>query len=123
MKLFYIIAALLALTIPVSAQEHQVEVATGLICDEASEVVAFNDAWKGDTGAALNAVNGTASPPKCGVLAIAFIREEKVATVMNGGKVYDIVRIVVIAINAGMGWMRGQPLVQFTLMASEEKGA
>lgn len=105
------------------ARAEEVQASVGLICDTKEQVIAFNAAWNGSNEQALTVVNGSTDPPPCGILHVAYLKGETVGQVQNGGKTYDIVQITVVAINLGMGWIQGDPLIQFSLFLNEEREA
>ena len=102
-----------------------VEVGTGLICDTAEQVKQFVVAFNGGVGneAALQAVNAEAKTNACGVASIAYLKGEKVGAIRTKDGNANIHQIVVVGINVGAGWVRGAPMVQYTLFLTKEEEA
>ena len=92
---------------------QDITVGTGLICDTAEQVEQYAAAFKGDSEATLAQVNnGTTA---CGVMAFAYVRGEDIKQVSTKDGMATIVKIAVMGINLGGGWVRGTPLTQYTL--------
>jgi len=118
----YIVALLMAL-LPSVALAQEVHVGTGLICDTQAQVEQFvalsNEGVA--TEAAVERIN--AGTNGCAVLAVAYIRGDRVGEVRTKQGLAEVVHIIVVGVNVGMGWVRGPPLAQFTLFLTKEEAA
>ena len=108
-----------------SASAQNVEVGTGLICDTAEqveEVAKLSNEGVGNQ-VAVEQVNARAASNACGVLAVAYIKGEKGATIRTKNGNAAIYQVLVVAVNLGAGWIQGQPLLQYTLFLTKEEDA
>lgn len=111
-----LLLAILA-TFPVSGMAQ--EVGQGLICDTEAQLreVARLAAETRNLEASIAKVNG--SENLCGVVPVAYLMGDRVATIdtMDGKR--DIVRIIVIGVLTPEGMMHVPPLPQYTLFKAK----
>ena len=112
--------AILITSAYVKAYAQEVYVGTGIVCDTSEQVAKFATTFDGDNDAALQVANSE-SPSACGILAVAYVRGETVATVQTKNGPAVIVKIAVVAINLGHGWMQGPPMTQYTMFLTREE--
>jgi hypothetical protein len=95
-------------------------VGVGIICNTPQQAERFVGLrGKGaDVPLALNTVNTEAKDMKaCGVAAVAFLRDQTVATRPMGDRLVQIVRINVVAGFNGTGWQRASAMsVQYAVI-------
>ena len=122
-------ALLLAVVTPAAAQSVSAPsrdgvgdpgVGVGIICNTSEQAERFV-ALRGkgmDVPIALNAVNTEANDTKaCGVAAVAFLRDQTIATRPMGDRLVQIVRINVVAGFNGTGWQRASAMsVQYAVI-------
>ncbi len=98
-------------------------VGVGIICNTPEQAERFVGLrGKGaDVPVALNAVNAEARDTKaCGVAAVAFLRDQTIATRPMGDRLVQIVRINVVAGFNGTGWQRASAMsVQYAVIEAE----
>lgn len=98
-------------------------VGVGIICDTSEQAERFvRLRGKGaDVPVALNTVNTEARDTKaCGVAAVAFLRDQTIATRPMGNRLVQIVRINVVAGFNGTGWQRASAMsVQYAVIEAE----
>jgi hypothetical protein len=101
----------------------QAAIGVGIICDTPEQAGRFvglraegNDATK-----AIAAVNAEVHDPRaCGVAAVAFMRNQTVATRAMGDRLVQIVRINIVAGFNGTGWQRASnDLIQYAVIDAE----
>jgi hypothetical protein len=103
-----VLGVLLALSLT-SARAQGIEFGNGLICDTKEQVADYVAKFDGDTQDTLTKVNGDASPPARGIVAIAYIRGATVERVRGKRGTFDITAVLVVAVNIGLGWVHGSP--------------
>ena len=98
-------------------------IGVGIICNTPEQAGRFvglraegNDATK-----AIAAVNAEVQDPRaCGVAAIAFMRNQTIATRTMGDKLVEIVRVNVVAGFNGTAWQRASSdLIQYAVIEAE----
>jgi hypothetical protein len=101
---------------------QEIQMGHGLICNTPEQVAEFAIAHNGSNAEALQKVNVTENV--CGIMMVAYIRGDAIAKVETKDGQAEIVKIAVVAINLGMGWMQGEPLTQYTMfLLPQDKGA
>ncbi len=95
----------LLLSAPVHGQDtrgidqRDIEFGDTLVCDTREQAERYIAHFKGDSEAAIHAVNREESDPSaCGVMSAAFIRGPKIAAVSQGNVGFQIVRILVLGV-------------------------
>jgi hypothetical protein len=108
-----------AATQPNAPGNNGATVGVGMICNTADQAKQFlNLRAKGaDARQAMTAVNQQAHEPRaCGVAAVAYIRDQTLATQAVNDKLLQIVRINVIAGYNQSGWHRIAGAVQYAVV-------
>ncbi|MBV9559909.1 MAG: hypothetical protein JOY90_05525, partial [Bradyrhizobium sp.] len=109
--------------LPAKAQEGNVEVGRGVICDSADQVrrfVALRSAGKAPD-AALQTVNEDIKDAgSCGFSLVMFTSADPIAEMSVQGRPVSIVKITVHAFATGSAWTQVSPAVRYT--AEPEKG-
>lgn len=112
-----------AQTAPQATQEPAIGV--GVICDTADEAehyLAFLASGE-EPKLAMNAANTEANDPHaCGLAAIAFIRGETVQAKQVRDRLFEVVRVDVVAGFNGAGWQRVSGLIQYAVIAAPGVG-
>ena len=110
----YALACLLFLIVPAQAQEVQYGV--GLLCDkpEQAEQIALDKS-------AIEKVN--AEERSCGILHVAYIKGKTVKSFPVKDGTASVVEITVVGIRTPVGFLQGEPIVQFTIFLSRDVGA
>ena len=101
----------------------QAAVGVGIICNTPEQAGRFISlrAEGRDAGKAIAAVNKEVHDPRaCGVAAVAFMRDQTVATRAMGDKLVQIVRINIVAGFNGTDWQRvSNDLTQYAVIEAE----
>jgi hypothetical protein len=111
----------------VSAPSHdgigEPAVGVGIICNTPEQAERFVGLRAGGSAVtvALDAVNTEAKDMRaCGVAAVAFLRDQTLATRPMGNRLVQIVRINVVAGFNGTGWQRASNVtVQYAVIDAE----
>jgi hypothetical protein len=104
-----------------SAQAMDYEVGTSLVCDTQSEAERFVALYSGHAQATIDAVNTEESnPAACALVNIAYLRGSQMGIARNGDKVFEIVRILVVAIDSAGGLRPVKPSAYFSLFGVKE---
>lgn len=126
------VLALFAAVMPASAQSvsapshdgiGEPAVGVGIICNTPEQAERFVGLRAGGSAVtvALDAVNTEAKDMRaCGVAAVAFLRDQTLATRPMGNRLVQIVRINVVAGFNGTGWQRASNVtVQYAVIDAE----
>jgi len=114
----YVIMALVLLAFASSqAPADEVETGTGVVCNTAEQVEAFAAAYNGDSAETLQTANVTSNV--CGILHVAYIKRETISYFIAKDGPAEIVKIDVVGIDIGMGFLWGDPLEQYTIFLVE----
>ena len=114
--------ASLLLCAPARAQE--VQYGNALICDTASQVAQFVEHLHGDVQSAISEVNAEEhDPTACVVAPVAYVPVDKIATARNKDGAFEIVRILVLAIETKDGVQAVSPAAFFSISKVEEADA
>lgn len=95
------------------------EAGTGIICDEQWQVEKYAKLVTVESRniEALEEVNGGTNA--CAIVQVVYMRGPTVSQVQNPQGVFDVVEIVVIGANLGVGFRPVPPFKQFTLFKME----
>lgn len=116
--------ALLSLLLCAPAKAQEVQFGNALICDTAQQVEQFVAHLDGDVQSAVSAVNAAEhDPTACVVATVAYVPVDKIATARNKDRAFDVVRILVIAIETRDGIQTVAPAAFFSISKIEEVGA
>ena len=92
---------------PVHAQdkhglgERGVEFSDVVVCDTQKQAELYVTLYRGDSDAAVRAVNRQENDPRaCGVASATFVRGPQMATARAGNMAFEIVRILVLGIDS-----------------------
>ena len=108
--------AMTAINYPVQAQEAQMGV--GLVCDSPAQITRFLEVVEDDREVAIEQVNAEAKSNACGIVPVAFVAGPVHSTVRSKQGPLQIVSILVVAVNNGVGWMTISPHRRFTVFKS-----
>ena len=104
-----------------SAQATDYEVGTSLICDTQTQVERFVALFSGDTQAGIDAVNAEEqNPTACALIDAAYLRGAEIGMARNGDSAFEIVRILVVGIDAAAGIQVVRPSAYFSLFGVKE---
>jgi hypothetical protein len=133
MRLSKRIAALVALlttslataaSLPVRAADEQAvnyEVGKALICDTQAQAERFVALFHGDAPEAIGVVNAEQhDPTACAIADVAFVRGPSLGTARNRDDAFEIVRILVIGVQAENAMRAVRPAAYFSLLRVKE---
>jgi len=97
------------------------EVGASLVCDTQGQVERFAALFAGDAQAAIRVVNAEEhNPTACAMVNVAFMRGTKIGMARHGDSAFEIVRILVIGVEADDGIRSVNPAVYFSLFGVKE---
>jgi hypothetical protein len=103
----------LLLCYPAHAQEY--EYGTALLCDSQNQAERYVSLFKGEQQSTIDAVNTAEHDPNaCGLATVAFMRGPELGTARNKENAFQIVKILVVAVNTPTGMRPVQPAAYFT---------
>ena len=108
-----------------TAESDEPAVGVGMICNTSEQAEQFVSlrAQGANADKAMATVNAQAHDPRaCGMAAIAFTRDQTLATKPVSNKLLQIVRINVLAGFNGEGWQRIVGMVQYAVIEGEGEG-
>ena len=106
---------------PAHAADYGYEVGNVLVCDNQAEVEHFVILFTGDPQAAIVAVNEAEhNPAACGLVEVTYLRGSQMGTVRNGDSAFQIVHILVVAIDNGAGMQPVRPAAFFSAFGVKE---
>src|SRR3990167_10689441 len=104
-----------------ASKGQEIETGQGLICDTQVQVERFVREFT-TVEATIAAINKD-EENACGVVHTMYVKASPVSRVRNSLGSFDVVPILVVGINLGLGWIRGTPVPQFTIFKVVEEGA
>ena len=117
----------LLLCAPVQAQdkhgmgEHSVEFRNVVVCGTQEQVEHYIALYRGDSDAAVRAVNREENDQRaCGVAGAAFVRGPQMATARAENMAFEIVRILVLGVDSQDGFRPVRPAPYFTAFGVTE---
>ena len=116
-----VVFALLAALLSAPARASDYEVGTNLVCDTQAQVERFVTLFTGDAQAAIRVVNiEEQNPSACAIMNLAYVRGPQLGMVRNGDSAFEIVRILVVGIEAEGGIREVRPAAYFSLFGIKE---
>lgn len=113
--------ALLAAPFCAPAQATEYEVGTSIVCDTQQQVERFVALFNGDAQAAIRFVNAEEkNPTACAIMNIAYVRGAQVGTARHGEHAFEIVRILVVGVEAENGIRPVRPAAYFSMFGVKE---
>ena len=101
--------------------QRDIEVGDTLVCDTQEQAERYIAHFKGDSEAAVRAVNREQSDSRaCGLMSAAFMRGPNVAAVSQGNMGFQIVRILVLGVAGPEGFRAVEPAPYFTVFGATE---
>jgi hypothetical protein len=98
---------------PARAQEY--EHGTALLCDTQRQVERYVELFNGKEQSAINAVNAEEqNPTACALETVAFMRGPDFETARNKESAFQIVRILVVAVETPSGLRSTRPSAYFS---------
>ncbi len=98
--------------------DEGIKAGKGLLCDTKEQVIeAVKHFDEGRNGA--EEVNKK-HPNACGIFTVAYRPKEKIGEINSKHGTLDIVAIEVIGVHNGVGWMRINPIIQYTAVEREQ---
>ena len=98
------------------AQEPDVNVDSGLVCDTPQQVERFAAIYDGDADAALATVNAEAdSQDACTIATFAFVLGPPVAVIKNDRGTFHVMQVLVLGVYTDAGFEAVVPQTFFTL--------
>jgi hypothetical protein len=123
LPLFAVLAAPFSALVvtPAHAADDGYEVGNVLVCDTQAEVEQFITLFTGDPRAAIVAVNEAEhNPTACGLVEVTYLRGIRMGTVRNGDTAFQIVHVLVVAIDTGAGMQPVRPAAFFSAFGVRE---
>jgi len=106
---------------PAHAADYDYEVGSVLVCDTQAEVEQFVTLFAGDPRAAIVAVNEAEhNPTACGLLEVTYLRGSQMGTVRNNEAAFQVVHILVVAIDNGAGMQGVRPAAFYSAFSVRE---
>jgi hypothetical protein len=109
---------------PAQAADYQTidyEVGANLICDTQAQVERFVALFTGDAQAAIRVVNAEEqNPSACAIMNLAYVRGSQIGMARNGDSAFEIVRILVVGIEAEGNIRAVRPAAYFSLFGIKE---
>lgn len=119
-----ILSLLLCAPVQAQSQSHDVELATGLVCDTQQQVERFVALFNGDARNAASAVNAEVrDPTACAVATVAYLRGPQIATVRSKDSAFEVIRILVVGVATGDSVRSVTPAAYFTAFQIKEYAA
>jgi hypothetical protein len=113
--------ALLAAPFCAPAQASDYEIGASLVCDTQRQVERFVALFTGDAQAAIRVVNAEEeNPTACAIMNVAYMRGTQVGMARHGDTAFEIIRILVVGIEAGNGIRPVRPAAYFSLFGVKE---
>jgi hypothetical protein len=112
-----------AVSLPVRADDQAVdyEVGNALICDTQAQAERFVALFNGDAPAAIGVVNAEQhNPSACAIVNVAYVRGPSLGTARNRENAFEIVRILVIGVEAENAVRSVRPAAYFSLQRVKE---
>ena len=113
-----------AVSFPVRAADDQAvdyEVGKALICDTQAQAERFVALFNGDAPAAIGVVNAEQhDPTACAIANVAYVRGPSLGTARNHDDAFEIVRILVIAVQSENAMRPVRPAAYFSLLRVKE---
>jgi hypothetical protein len=116
-------SAAVAVSSPVRADDQAVdyEVGKALICDTQAQAERFVASFHGDAPAAIGVVNAEEhDPAACAIVNVAYVRGPSLGTARNRDDAFEIVRILVIGVEAENAMRPVRPAAYFSLLRVKE---
>jgi hypothetical protein len=112
---------LVTLCLPARAEDADVELGVGLVCDTQQQVERFVAVFHGDVAAAAKAVNDEVNnPTACVVASMAFVRGDELGTTRSNEGTFQIFKILLVGVGTGSGMQAVTPSVYFSVAKVEE---
>lgn len=102
------------------AHAHEINVGTGIVCDQQEQVAKYLTLTQGGNPHALQVVNTAAQSTACILAMVAFYRGEPVASLKAEHGRLDIVEILVVGY-FDTAWHELKPTIQFTAFFEKEE--
>lgn len=119
--LIRLLLLVLLLSFPAHTQAQDIQTAKGVICDTKEQIERF--ASLDATPDALLVINQDAQTIACALVAVAYVRGEKVADVKVPNGFAHAFEIVVVAVQTPHGWQSVTPTIQYALFPSKDGAA
>jgi hypothetical protein len=113
-----------AVSLPARAADDQAvdyEVGKALICDTQAQAERFVALFNGDAPAAIGVVNAEQhDPTACAIANVAYVRGPSLGTARNRDNAFEIVRILVVAVQSETAMQPVRPAAYFSLLRVKE---
>jgi hypothetical protein len=112
-----------AVSSPVRADDQAVDYDVGkaVICDTQAQAERFVASFHGDAPAAIGVVNAEEhDPTACAIVNVAYVRGPSLGTARNRDDAFEIVRILVIAVQSESAMQPVRPAAYFSLLRVKE---
>jgi hypothetical protein len=113
-----------AVSFPVRAADDQAvdyEVGKALICDTQAQAERFVTLFHGDAPAAIGVVNAEQhNPTACAIANVAYVPGPSLGTARNRDDAFEIVRILVVGVQAENAMRPVRPAAYFSLLRVKE---
>jgi hypothetical protein len=113
--------AMLSLLACVPAHAYDVETGTIMLCDTQKQIERYVALFDGNQDAAIKAVNTEESnPTACAMTNVAYVQGEAIGMARSDNHAFKVIRVAVVAVQAGAGYQYIQPAAFFTLVKVKE---
>jgi hypothetical protein len=113
-----------AVSLPARAADDQAvdyEVGKALICDTQAQAERFVALFNDDAPAAIGVVNAEQhDPTACAIANVAYVRGPSLGTARNRDNAFEIVRILVVAVQSETAMQPVRPAAYFSLLRVKE---
>jgi hypothetical protein len=113
----------LLLSVPAQAQDIEIKIGTGLICNTQQQVEQLLAQFDGTAGQPAGSTGVEANDDICVVATVAYVRGPTVATARTKNGTYHIVRVLVVGVFTDAGLEAAIPEPFFSLTKVEEQDA
>ena len=104
------------------AQEPEMNIGSGLVCDTPQQVERFSAVYDGDADAALAVINAeSADPDACTIATFAFILGPQVAVIKNAKGTFRVIQVLVLGVFTEERFEAAMPQTFFTLAEFDEE--
>ena len=112
----------LLLCYPAGAQESEMNIGSGLVCNTPQQIERFVAVYDGDADAALAAVNAESDDADaCTIATFSFVLGPQVAVIKNAIGTFRVIQVLVFGIFTEEGFEAAMPQTFFTLAEVDEE--
>jgi hypothetical protein len=117
-------ALALFLSMPAGAQEMEIQIGSGPICDTQKQTERLVALLDGGAESAIKLVNAEENDPTaCVVATVAYVRGPQASIAHSKAGTYRIVKVLVLGLHTPNGILATAPAAYFTILKVEEQEA